>query len=221
LSRDDEDVPVKIDFISDVTCPWCAIGLAALEQAIGRLGEDVKVELKLQPFELNPGMPPAGEDLAHYVTRKYGASTAELAARQALIRQRAAEVGLHFGPRTRVWNTFDAHRLLHWAGLEGRQLELKRELLMAYHGRGESPGSHEVLLHAARRAGLDAERAREVLERNEFADEVRARIRHWESLGIHSVPSVIIDDRFLIQGGQPVEAFEQALREIATAPAAA
>jgi predicted DsbA family dithiol-disulfide isomerase len=212
---------VKIDFVSDVTCPWCAIGLAALEQAIARLGGEVKVDLRLQPFELNPGMPPGGEDLAHYVTRKYGASAGELAARQALIRQRAAEVGLQFGPRTRVWNTFDAHRLLHWAGLEGRQLELKRELLAAYHGRGENPGSREVMLRAARAASLDVERASEVLEKNEFADEVRARIRHWESVGIHSVPSVIIDDRYLIQGGQPVEAFEQALREIAAAPTTA
>jgi predicted DsbA family dithiol-disulfide isomerase len=211
---------MKIDFVSDVTCPWCAIGLAALEQAIARLGSEVSVQLQLQPFELNPGMPPGGEDLAHYVTRKYGASPAELAARQGLIRQRAAEVGLHFGPRTRVWNTFDAHRLLHWAGGEGRQLELKRELLAAYHGRGENPGSPDVLLRAARTAGLDVERAREVLERNEFADEVRARIRHWESLGIHSVPSVIIDDRHLIQGGQPVEVFERAMRELAAAPAA-
>lgn len=210
---------MKIDFVSDVTCPWCAIGLASLEQAIKRLGDDPKVELRVQPFELNPGMPPGGEDLAHYVTRKYGASAAELSSRQALIKQRAAEVGLHFGPRTRVWNTFDAHRLLHWAGLEGRQLELKRELLAAYHGRGENPGSTDVLLRAARAAGLDVERAREVIENNEFADETRTQIRHWQSLGIQSVPSVIVDDRYLIQGGQPVEAFEQALREIAAAPA--
>lgn len=221
LPCDDESAPMKVDFVSDVTCPWCAIGLAALEQAIARLDGEVKVELRLQPFELNPGMPSGGEDLAHYVTRKYGASAAELAARQTLIRQRAAEVGLHFGPRTRVWNTFDAHRLLHWAGLEGRQLELKRELLAAYHGRGENPGSHEVLLRAAHAAGLDIERAREVLERNEYADAVRARIRHWESLGIRSVPSVIVDNRYLIQGGQPVEEFERALREIAAQPAAA
>lgn len=212
---------MKIDFVSDVTCPWCAIGLASLEQAIARLGDEVPIELHLQPFELNPDMPPEGEDIAHYATRKYGASAEELTARQALIRQRAAEVGLQFGTRTRVWNTFDAHRLLHWAGLEGRPLELKRALLAAYHERGENPGSHKVLLRAAGETGLDVERARAVLERNEFADEVRARIRHWQALGIHAVPSVIVADRHLIQGGQPVEVFEQALREIATAAAAA
>jgi len=204
---------MKIDFVSDVTCPWCAIGLASLEQAIARLCGEIKVELRLQPFELNPGMPPAGEDLAHYVTRKYGASAADLSARQALIRERAAEVGLHFGPRTRVWNTFDAHRLLHWAALEGRQLELKRELLTAYHVRGENPALSEVLLRAAGAAGLDVARAREVIESSEFADATHAQIRRWQSLGIQSVPSVIVDDRYLIQGGQPVEAFERALRE--------
>lgn len=212
---------MKIDFVSDVTCPWCAIGLASLEQAIALLGDAVQIDLRMQPFELNPDMAAEGEDLASYLQRKYGVTADELAGRQEAIRQRAAEAGLRFGARARVWNTFDAHRLLHWAGLEGRQRELKRALLSAYHERGENPGSHGVLLRAAAEAGLDAARARAVLEGGEFADEVRAAIRHWQSLGIHAVPSVIVDDRHLIQGGQPVEVFEQALREIAGAAAAA
>ena len=212
---------MKIEFVSDVTCPWCAIGLASLEQAIARLGAGNDVELRFEPFELNPDMSPEGEDLAHYAARKYGATADELAARQALIRQRATEAGLQFGPRTRVWNTFDAHRLLHWAALEGRQSELKHALLAAYHGRGENPGAHEVLLRAATEAGLDATRARAVLERGEYADDVRARVEHWRRLGINSVPSIVVDGRYLIQGGQPVGVFEQALREIATEPAAA
>jgi predicted DsbA family dithiol-disulfide isomerase len=206
---------MRIDFVSDVSCPWCAIGLQALERALDRLGGEVQVELHLQPFELNPDMPPEGEDLAHYMARKYGSRSEEQAERQALIRQRGAEVGFTFGLRTRVFNTFEAHRLLHWAALQGRQLELKHALLAAYHGRGENPGSHEVLLRLAGEAGLDVERARAVLESGEFAAEVRAKARHWQALGIHSVPSVIIDERHLIQGGQPVEVFENALREIA------
>lgn len=206
---------MKIDFVSDVTCPWCAIGLHSLERALQRLDGEVSVELHLQPFELNPDMPPEGEDLARYVARKYGSSAEELAERQALIRSRGAEVGFTFGPRTRVWNTFDAHRLLHWAGLEGRQLELKRALLAAYHTHGENPGSHEVLLRLAGEAGLDSGRARAVLESGQYAAEVREKERRWQSLGIHSVPSVIVDGRHLIQGGQPVGVFEQALREIA------
>jgi predicted DsbA family dithiol-disulfide isomerase len=206
---------MKIDFVSDVACPWCAIGLNSLEQALARLGDTVQVELELQPFELNPDMALEGEDIAQYVARKYGSTPQQLAERQALIRSRGAEVGFTFGPRTRVYNTFEAHRLLHWARLEDRQLQLKHALLAAYHTRGENPGAHDVLLRAAGEVGLDVEQARKILESNAFATEVRQQIRHWQRLGINSVPSIIIDDRHLIQGGQPVEVFEQALRQLA------
>lgn len=206
---------MRVDFVSDVTCPWCAIGFTALERAIERLGAEVAVELHLQPFELNPGMPPEGEDIFGYMARKYGKTAEAVAERQAEIRGRGAEVGFSFGPRTRTWNTFDAHRLLHWAGLEGRQRELKRALLVAYHTLGENPGSHEVLLRLAGQVGLDAGRAAAVLESGQYAAEVREKMRHWRRLGIDSVPSVVVDGRHLIQGGQPVQVFEQALREIA------
>jgi predicted DsbA family dithiol-disulfide isomerase len=212
---------MRIDFVSDVTCPWCAIGMHALEQALQRLGGEVQVELHLQPFELNPDMRPEGEDLVGYLARKYGSTAEEVAQRQAVIRQRGAEVGFTFGPRTHVWNTFDAHRLLHWAGLQGRARELKRALLAAYHTRGENPGAPEVLLRLAGEVGLDVEHARAVLEGGEFGPEVREKERHWQALGIHSVPSVIVDGRHLIQGGQPVKVFENALREIAAGRAGA
>jgi predicted DsbA family dithiol-disulfide isomerase len=206
---------MRIDFISDVTCPWCAIGLTSLEQAIARVRFSEPVEVHIQPFELNPGMPAGGEDIADYVARKYGVTAAELRERQALIRQRGADVGFRFGERTKIWNTFDAHRLLHWAGLEGRALELKRALLAAYHTHGENPGSHDVLARVAGEVGLDIERARAVLAGNDYTEEVRQRMRRWHSLGIHSVPTVIFDERFIVQGGQPPEVFEQALREAA------
>jgi len=206
---------MRVDFVSDVTCPWCAIGFTALERALERLGGEVPVELHLQPFELNPDMPPEGEDIVRYMGRKYGLTAEQVAERRAVIRERGAAVGFDFGPRTHVWNTFDAHRMLHWAGLEGRGRELKRALLAAYHGRGENPGSHEVLLRLAGEAGLDAGRASDVLEGGGFAAEVREQERHWQRLGIRSVPSVIVERRHLIQGGQPVEVFENALREIA------
>jgi predicted DsbA family dithiol-disulfide isomerase len=149
------------------------------------------------------------------MARKYGLTADAIAARRAAIVERGAAVGFAFGVRTHVWNTFDAHRLLHWAGPEGRALPLKRALLAAYHGRGENVSSHEVLLRLAGEVGLDAGRARVVLESGGFAAEVRERIAHWRRLGIDSVPSVIVDDRHQIQGGRPVEVFEQALREIA------
>ena len=212
---------MKLQFVSDVACPWCAIGLNSLEIALKRIGDDAAVDLEVEPFELNPDMPPEGEDVLEYVGRKYGSSAAELWARHALIRERGAAVGFTFGQRTRIWNTFDAHRLLHWAGLEGRKRELKHALLAAYHTRGENPGSREVLLRVATEVGLDVERARAVLDSGEYGAEVRERIRHWQQLGIHSVPSIVVDGRYLIQGGQPPEAFEQALREIAAEPRAA
>lgn len=214
--------PVRVDFVSDVTCPWCAIGLRALEQAIARVAATVPVALHLQPFELNPGLPREGEPIADYASRKYGVDAAQLAARQALIRERAAAAGLPFRTRTHVYNTFDAHRLLHWASSQGLhdQLELKRALLRAYHERGENPASPEVLLAAAAEAGLDRWAAGDVLGRGMFADEVRITVRRWQRLGIDGVPATVIDGQLLIQGAQPVEVYEDALRR-ATAQAAA
>jgi len=207
--------PMKIDFVSDVACPWCAVGLNALERALERIGDDIPVELNFEPFELNPTLAPEGADAAEYLRAKYGLSPEQLAKNRANIRDRGAAVGFAFGERAHVWNTFDAHRLLYWAGLEGKQRALKHALLQAYHGAGRNPGAHDVLVELAGAVGLDPQRAREILASGEYTAEVRERERHWQELGIHSVPSVIVDDRHLIQGGQPPEVFEQALRQIA------
>ena len=206
---------MKIDFVSDVACPWCAVGLNALERALERIGPELQVDLHFQPFELNPTMPAEGADTVPYLSAKYGITPEQIARNQAAIRERGAAVGFRFGARPRVWNTFDAHRLLHWAGLQGRQRELKHALLQAYHGDGRNPGAHDVLLELAGAVGLDVDAARAVLADGSYADEVRAAERHWQQAGIHAVPSVIVDDRHLIQGGQPPEVFERALREIA------
>lgn len=208
---------MKIEFVSDVACPWCAIGLNALEHALAALGDDIAVELSFQPFELNPDMGPEGEDTVAYLSAKYGRTAEQIGQTQAMIRERGAAVGFAFGPRHRVWNTFDAHRLLCWAEGEGqgRQRALKHALLQAYHGEGRNPADREVLLDLAGRAGLDVEPARQVLDSDAFAAEVRERERFWQGAGIQSVPAVVIDRRHLISGGQPPEVFEQALRRIA------
>jgi predicted DsbA family dithiol-disulfide isomerase len=208
---------MKIDFVSDIACPWCAVGLNSLERALEKLGDEVSVQLHFQPFELNPQMPPEGEDTVQHLSRKYGLAPDQLAKNREALRERGASVGFRFGDRPRIWNTFDAHRLLHWAGLAGadRQRALKHALLGAYHTEGDNPGDAAVLLRAAKQAGLDEAEAREVIESGRYADEVRAAERHWQELGIHSVPSVIIDDQHLIQGGQPPEVFERALRQLA------
>jgi predicted DsbA family dithiol-disulfide isomerase len=209
---------MKIDFVSDIACPWCAVGLNALEIALKNIGGDIPVELHFQPFELNPQMGPEGEDAVAYLSAKYGISAEQIARNQAAIRERGAAVGFSFGTRARVWNTFDAHRLLHWAGEEGpqgAQRSLKHALLQAHHGQGHNPSDAEVLVAAAVGAGLDAGRAREVLASEEFSAEVRQAESFWQQAGIRSVPSVVVNDRHLIQGGQPPEVFEQALRQIA------
>ena len=213
---------MKIDFVSDVACPWCAVGLHSLETALQRVGGDIPVELHFQPFELNPAMPPEGEDTLKHLAKKYGASPAQLAQGRETLRQRGAAVGFTFGERPRIWNTFDAHRLLHWAGLEGpadSQRKLKLALLEAYHTHAQNPGAHDVLLRLAGEVGLDVARARAILASDEFADAVREREHFWQQQGIHSVPAIVINERHLISGGQPPEVFEQALRQIAAEPA--
>ena len=206
---------MRIDFVSDVACPWCAVGLNALERALERIGGDIDIELHFQPFELNPTLAPEGEDTVKYLAAKYGISREQIARNQAGIRDRGAAVGFTFGQRERVWNTFDAHRLLCWAETAGHQRELKHALLKAYHTEGRNPGAHGVLLELAGEVGLDVEAARGILAGDAYAGEVRERERHWQRAGISAVPSVIVDQRHLIQGGQPPEVFEQALRQIA------
>jgi len=209
--------PLRIDFVSDVSCPWCAIGLSALEQALERLGDSVQAQIHLQPFELNPQLAAEGEDATEHLMRKYGIGMAQVEANRAAIRERAAALGFAFnmGVGSRVYNTFDAHRLLHWAELEGRHLALKKALLRAYFTDGEDVASHDVLVRLAGEAGLDRDEARRVLETGAHADEVRAQERFFQQRGIHSVPATIVNGTHLIPGGQPPEVFERALREIA------
>ena len=214
---------LRIDFVSDVVCPWCAVGLASLEQALRQLQGEVEAELHFQPFELDPDMPAGGMDVAENLKRKYGMSDAQLAENQARIRDRGAELGFtfDFNARSRTWNTFDAHRLLHWAAVEvpERQLPLKRALLVANFSEGRDISDPAVLVEVAAGVGLDATRARAVLDDGEFADAVRDAEKFFQGLGIRSVPAVIVERRHLISGGQPPEVFERALREIAAAGA--
>jgi len=208
---------LKIDFVSDVSCPWCVIGLGGLEEALRRVGDLVEADIRFRPFELNPDMPPEGQDMAEHIALKYGATPEQSAASRAAIQARAAEVGFQIASRPggRIYNTFDAHRLLHWAALEGRQYELKRALFEAYFTRGLSPADPDVLADAAGQAGLDVAEAREILSSGRYAEEVRADEQRWREADIHAVPTLIIDDRYMISGGQPADAFERALRKIA------
>lgn len=209
---------MKIDFVSDIACPWCAVGLNALERALAALGPEIPVKLEFQPFELNPDMPAEGVDMLQYLGARYGLSEAQVHANQATLRERGAAVGFAFGARGRVWNTFDAHRLLAWARVEAgadAQRRLEHALFAAYHGAGRNPGEREVLLELVDLLGLDRTRAAQVLDGDAFAADVRAAERRWQDAGIHSVPALVVDGRHLIQGAQKPEVFEQVLRRLA------
>ena len=211
---------IKIDYVSDIACPWCAVGLGGLEIALKNIGDEIPVEIHFQPFELNPHMPPGGQEVFEHLTQKYGKTVAEVRATQENIKARAAAVGYPFHPegRKHVYNTFNAHRLLYWAGLEhdpAGQHRLKRELLITYFTLAVDLDDKSNLIAAVERAGLDTARAKSILESEEFKAEVLAQEQKYTSMGIHSVPSIIINDQYLLQGAQPPEAFEQALRQIA------
>jgi len=199
---------IQIDVVSDVACPWCAVGFGALTQAMDQIGDAVKFEVHFQPFELNPNLPVGGQDAMEHLTEKYGIDQAQMAKNQAQIRLRAKEVGFDFHPegRKRIYNTFHAHRLLHWAALEnGLDFCLRDNMDL-----------QTTLIAAVSRAGLNSDRAIEVLNQNEFDSEVRHMQQHYLDLGIHSVPSFILDGKYLMAGAQPTESFVSAFNQLLT-----
>ena len=216
---------MQIDFVSDVVCPWCAIGLASLETALKKLDGEVEAALHFQPFELNPDMVEAGEDRNEHVAKKYGRSIAQIEDSREMIRERAASVGFTMSKdQNRIYNTFDAHRLLHWAGLVDKpkqgttQNALKHALLRAYFTDARNIADVEVLVAAAQESGLDPKEAREILASDRYAAEVRLEEQAWLAAGINSVPAIVVNRTYLISGGQPPEVFEAHLREMANRP---
>lgn len=210
--------PVRVDFVSDVVCPWCAIGLASLLAAARRI-DGLQLDLHFRPFELDPDLAPGGEDLQQRLMRKYGMSAEQYRASSEAIRARGAELGFVFDldKRTRSFNTFDAHRLLHWVEeREGAQaqLRLKQALLAAYFTEGLDVSDHAVLADIAAQAGLPADEARAVLASDRYTQAVRQDEAHWRQAGITAVPSLVFNQQHLLQGGQPVDTFEQALRQL-------
>jgi len=214
---------VKVDFVSDVVCPWCALGATALDQAIQNLAGEITVELTYKPFELNPDMPAEGEHAVQHMMRKYGRTEEEVASRNEMVIARGKALGFHFNleKRSHFYNTFDAHRLLLWATHESRQVQLKKALLKAYFTDGQNLSDQKTLLRLAGEAGLSSERAHEVLAAGEFANEVRELQRFYAERGINSVPAMVLNDRQLVTGSQSVEHYETVLRQMAQEPATA
>ena len=210
---------IKIDYVSDIACPWCAVGLGNLNQAIDQLSDQANFEVHFRPFELNPNMPKGGQDAIEHLTEKYGLTAEQVKTNQANIRAKALEAGFEFHPegRKRVYNTFDAHRLLHWAGQEfglEKQAILKKELLNTYFCLAVNLDDQHNLLDAVTRSGLDQDRALKVLKNNEFAKEVRTEEATYTNAGINSVPAIILNDQYLMQGAQPPESFVNAFAQL-------
>lgn len=212
---------LRIDFISDIACPWCVVGLRGLLKALDAVGPDVNAEIHFQPFELNPNMAPEGENTAEHVAKKYGSTKERSDAARQVLKEHGAALGFTFnyGPESRIWNTFDAHRLLHWAEGEGKALALKQALFKSNFTEQRPTNDVDALIDAAKEAGLDAAAAREVIETGAFTEDVRQAEAYWQSQGIQAVPSVIFNQRWLIQGAQPPEVFEDAIRNIVSGTA--
>ena len=208
---------LKIDFVSDVACPWCAVGLNSMEEALRRTADIVEGDIAFQPFELNPGTPAGGVNHGEHLARVYGAGPEQMAASQKALQERAAGVGvqLNFTAQSRIYNTFDAHRLLHWAGSQGLQRKLKHALFKANFTDNLDISDADVLVGIAASVGLNADTAREVLVSQRHAAEVRAAEQLWQSRGIQGVPAIIINMKWLVSGGQPPEYFVEVFRSIA------
>ena len=208
---------LNIDFISDIACPWCVVGLRNMEAALANIGDDLDVGIRFEPFELNPDMPREGVNRAEYFASKYRMDPEEAKRRGGEIRARAVETGfeMNTGKDFRMHNTFDCHRLLFWAGEEGKQRALKHALFGAYFSDGKDIGDHEVLADVAASVGLNGERARAILGSEEYTEQVRAEEAHNRQRGIQSVPTIIVNGEYVINGGQAPEVFEKAFRHIA------
>lgn len=208
---------IQIDIVSDIACPWCAIGYARLQQAMDQLANELTFSVQWHAFELNPDPDAEPQPILQALSRKYGRSEAEMQAAQSNMMEIARSLGLNFTRMQERYtaNTFDAHRLVKWAGEQGRQTEMKMALFEAYFGRAEDVGKPEVLLGCVESIGLDVAQARAVLSSDDYAELVRAEETRYQQAGVSAVPAFIINEQYLISGAQEPETLVNALREIA------
>ena len=208
---------LQIDIVSDVACPWCAIGYKRLERALSQLEGEIDASITWHAFRLNPDMPPEGEPILEHLMRKYGRSEADIEQTQAQIKAIADDLGLDFSQAAtrRACDTFDAHRLLTWARERGCQTELKLALFEAYFGQARDMADPAVLQAVAESVGLPADETAAILASDRYGDEVRTEERHYQQAGVSAVPAFIINNHYLISGAQEPETLANAFREIA------
>lgn len=207
---------VRIDVVSDLMCPWCAIGLASLNQALQAMSEKLQANITFQPFELNPELAAEGENLREHLMKKYGMTVEQSVQNREQITARGKALGVEFNftDEMRMHNTFNAHQLLHFAKNEGKQMALKMALFTAHFRDQVDISKIENLVSLAKGVGLDGQQAETVLRTQQYAPDVRAKEQYWQEMGIHSVPAFILNEKYLISGGQPPESFVQALTEL-------
>ena len=205
-----------IDIISDVSCPWCIIGYRSLLSALEQLNAQDSVKISWRPFELNPAMPAQGQDRAEHLQQKYGLTEQQASTNRQNLIDRGLSVGyqFEFPENGRVYNTFNAHRLIHWAGEHNLQTEWKLALFDLYFKQAGNPSSDDDLLRCVEHVGLDKQQAKDILESDKFAEEVRADQQLTQQQGISSVPAFIFNNKYLVSGGQPKEVFINAIQEL-------
>jgi predicted DsbA family dithiol-disulfide isomerase len=208
---------LKIDIVSDISCPWCIIGFKSLQTALKEIGPDIIANIEWQPFELNPQMPTEGQNITEHITQKYQISEQQAGQNREAIKQRGLSVGYEFGNREggRIYNTFDAHRLLHWAKTQSKQTDLKLALFDLYFKDSGNPSAHDQLLKTVKSVDLDVIEAKQILDSDQFTADVRQLQQYYQNAGVQSVPAVIVNNKHLISGGQSADVFQQALIKIA------
>ncbi|WP_417623108.1 DsbA family oxidoreductase [Parasphingorhabdus sp.] len=200
---------ITVDIVSDIVCPWCIIGYKKLEKAMVQFEGKARFELAWHAFELNPSMPPEGQDINEHMAQKYGATPAQSKANRERLRSAGNDLDFEFNyhENMRMVNTFDAHRMLHWAGETGRQTALKMALFKAHFTNGENVSDHQTLAEIAASVGLDEKRARHLLGSDIYAAEVRATESEWQDRFITGVPAFIFNKKFMVPGAQETDVF--------------
>jgi predicted DsbA family dithiol-disulfide isomerase len=205
---------IKLDILSDPICPWCYIGKANLERALEKVG-DHPFEIEWHPFQLNPNMPAGGVDRRTYLETKFGGQEGAVKA-YLPVAQHAEKAGLkiNFEGIQVTPNTLDAHRLIHWAGLEGKQTAMVAALFRAYFVDGRNIGDHETLADIAGEVGLDREMIACLLASDADLEDIKSRDAHSREMGVSAVPTFIVDNRHVVPGAQPPELWVSVIEEI-------
>jgi predicted DsbA family dithiol-disulfide isomerase len=205
---------VRLDIFSDPVCPWCYIGKGLLDRALEGKPEH-PFTIEWHPFQLNPDMPPEGADRAEYLTARFGGSaqTAQMTARVEEA-ARLAGLGVDFDAMKRIPNTLDAHRLIHWAGLEGRQGAMVSRLFRAYFREGRDIGDPATLAVLAGDAGMDPGVVARLLASDADRADIQARDAHARSRGVSAVPTFVIANQYALSGAQPAALWAQVIDEI-------